>query len=227
MAQPYGEQIGKIMSYFTGMFGLPPYANLTVVETEEGAPNGYAAPGLIFLAPRGIGKQVNTKLLANQISRQWWRNWSRPPRAIICGSTNGLAAYAELLWSEHEKGPGAMESQLRDVMVEALTVDTVPMIQAARLEDYSPELWALTGSKGAAVMNMLRYVMGDEKFFKTLKAYSQQYAWKSANTDDFKKVAETASGQDLGYFFIQWIESSGARSSSWNTRFSAPPRASA
>ena len=42
-----------MMSYFTGMFGLPPYANLTVVETEAGAPNGYAAPGLIFLAPRG------------------------------------------------------------------------------------------------------------------------------------------------------------------------------
>jgi aminopeptidase N len=57
---------------------------------------------------------------------------------------------------------------------------------------------------------MLRYVIGDESFFKTLKAYTQQYAWKSANTDDFKKVAETASGQDLGYFFIQWIESSGA-----------------
>ena len=72
MAQPYGEEIGKIMSYFTGVFGLPPYANLTVVETEDGAPNGYAAPGMIFLAPRGIGKQVNSKLLANQISRQWW-----------------------------------------------------------------------------------------------------------------------------------------------------------
>jgi aminopeptidase N len=29
-------------------------------------------------------------------------------------------------------------------------------------------------------------------------------------TDDFKKAAETASAQNLGYFFIQWIESSGA-----------------
>jgi len=34
--------------------------------------------------------------------------------------------------------------------------------------------------------------------------------WKSVSTDDFKKVAETVSGQDLGYFFIQWAESSGA-----------------
>jgi hypothetical protein len=62
MAQQYGEQIGQMMSFFTGDFGLPPYANLTVVETESGAPNGYAAPGLIFLNPHAIGKQVGAKL---------------------------------------------------------------------------------------------------------------------------------------------------------------------
>jgi tetratricopeptide (TPR) repeat protein len=210
MAQAYGEQIGRVMSYFTGMFGLPPYANLTVVETDEGAPNGYAAPGLIFLAPRGIGRQPNAKLIANQVSRQWWEELVSPATRNHLWLTNGLAAYSELLWTEHSSGPGAMESQARDVMVEALTIDNVPIIQSARLEDYSPELWALTGSKGAAVLNMLRYAMGDDKFFQTLKAFAQQYAWKAVNTDDFRKVAENVSGQDLGYFFIQWIESSGA-----------------
>ncbi|MEO6865752.1 MAG: M1 family aminopeptidase, partial [Gemmatimonadaceae bacterium] len=79
-----------------------------------------------------------------------------------------------------------------------------------RLEDYSPELWALTASKGSEVLNMLRYVMGDEKFYQTLKQYAKQYAWKSATTEDFRKVAEAVAGQDLKYFFIQWIESSGA-----------------
>ena len=105
MAQAYGEQIGKTMSYFTGIFGLPPYANLTVVETEEGAPNGYAAPGMIFLAPRGIGKQANTKLLANQISRQWFEELVSPATRNHLWLTNGLAAYSELLWTEHEKVP--------------------------------------------------------------------------------------------------------------------------
>jgi hypothetical protein len=96
------------------------------------------------------------------------------------------------------------------MMVEALTVDNVPVIQSARLEDYSPELWALTGSKGAAVMNMLRYIIGDQKFYQGLKDFSQKNAWKSVTTDDFQKAMEDASGQKLGYFFIQWIESSGA-----------------
>jgi tetratricopeptide (TPR) repeat protein len=209
-APQYGEETGKIMSYFTGTFGLPPYANLTVVETEAGAPNGYAAPGLVFIAPRGIARQVSSKLLANEVSRQWWEELVSPATRNHLWLENGLASYSELLWVEHVNGPGAMETALRDVMVEALTVDNVPMIQASRLEDYSPEMWALTGSKGAAVMNMLRYVIGDDKFFQALKSYSQNNAWKSVTTDDFEKAAEDASGQKLGYFFIQWVESSSA-----------------
>jgi Tfp pilus assembly protein PilF len=210
MAQPYGDQTGKIMSYFGGLYGLPPYANLTLVETEDGAPNGYSAPGMIFLAPRAIGKQVNSKLLANQVGRQWWEELTSPTTRNHLWLENGLAAYSELLWAEHEKGPGAMEQQLRDVMVESLTIDNVPMKQSSRLEDYSPELWALTGSKGASVMNMLRFAVGDDNFFKALKAFAQEYAWKGAETEDFRKVMEKVTGQDLGYFFIQWIESSGA-----------------
>src|SRR5262249_20619103 len=46
MANPYGQEAGKIITYYTSQFGLPPYANLTLVETENGAPNGYSAPGI-------------------------------------------------------------------------------------------------------------------------------------------------------------------------------------
>ena len=210
MAQQYGETIGQIMAHFTGEFGLPPYANLTVIETENGAPNGYSAPGMIFINPRAIGTQVGAKLLANQVSRQWWEELVSPVTRNHLWLTNGLAAYSELLWAEHTAGPGAVESQFHDDTVEALTTDNVPIIQAARMEDYSPELWALTGSKGAAVLHMLRYVIGDANFMRTLKEYAARFSWKSASTDDFRKVAEEVSNQDLGYFFIQWIESSGA-----------------
>ncbi len=210
MAQPYGLQVGQMMSYFTGMFGIPPSANLTVVETEEGAPNGYSAPGLIFLSPRTIGSQPNAKVLANQISRQWWETMISPATRNHLWLTNGFATYSELLWAEHANGAGAMETQLHDVMVEALTVDNVRVIEASREEDYSPELWALTGSKGAAILSMLRFVVGDDKFFEILKEHTAQNGWKSITTDDFRKVAEKVSGQDLGYFFIEWTESSGA-----------------
>ena len=210
MAQPYGEETGRQMSYFTSLYGIPPYANLTVVETEEGAPSGYAAPGMVFLAPRSVGQKPNSRLLANQIARQWWEEMLSPTNRNHLWLENGPATYSELLWVEHSAGAGAFESALQTEMVAALTVDNVPILQSSRLEDYSPELWALTGSKGSAVLSMLRNTIGDQKFFQTMKDFTQQNVWKSVNTDDFKALVEKESGQDLGYFFIQWIESSGA-----------------
>ena len=67
---------------------------------------------MLFLAPRAIGKQVNANLLANQISRQWWEELVSPATRNHLWLSNGLAAYSELLWTEHTDGPGAMESQI-------------------------------------------------------------------------------------------------------------------
>jgi len=209
-AQQAGETAAHMMAHFTGLFGIPPYANMTVIETEAGAPKGYAAPGLIFLAPNAIAPILSVNVLANEISRQWWEELVSPTTRNHLWITNGLAAYSELLWTEHDSGPGAMNTALKGVMVDSLTVDTVPIIQSSRLEDYSPELWALTGAKGATVLSMLRNMLGDDKFFECLKTLAQDNGWKAVNTDDFQKVVETVSKKDLGYFFTEWIESSGA-----------------
>ena len=209
-AQPTGEMVGHMMAHFTGLFGIPPYANMTVIETEAGAPKGYAAPGLIFLAPNAIAPTLSVNVLANQVSRQWWEELVSPTTRNHLWITNGLAAYSELLWTEHDNGPGVMNTALKGVMVDSLTVDTVPIIQSSRLEDYSPELWALTGAKGATVLSMLRNMLGDEKFFESLKTFAQEDGWRPVNTDDFQKIVETVSKKDLGYFFTEWIESSGA-----------------
>lgn len=210
MANIYGQEMGKIMTHFTSLYGLPPYANLTVVQTESGAPNGYSAPGVLFLSPRGIGKQPNTRLLSNQIARQWWGTLVSPANRNHLWLANGLAAYSEALYIEQTNGLAAIETEMREQAVEALTVDNVPQVQAARLEDYSPELTALTGAKGATTAHMLRFVVGDKPFFQTLKDFTQQYAWKPVATDDFRNVLEKVSAQKMDYFFIQWVESSGA-----------------
>ncbi len=210
MAGPYGQEIGRIMTFLTDRYGLPPESNLTVIETSDTAPNGYAAPGLLFLSPGAIGEEVNTRLLVNQISRQWWGVLTSPATRNHLWLTNGAARYSELLWVEETEGPAAARALVHDDYVEALTVDNVPLIQAARIEDYSPEFWAATAGKGAAVLHMLRQVTGDEKFNAILKRFLEQYAWKSFYTDDFRKVAEAVSQQNLKGFFIQWIESSGA-----------------
>jgi len=210
MANAYGEQTGKIMAFLTSVYGLPPQANLTLVETEDGTPNGFSAPGIIFLSPRGIGNKVADRLLANQIARQWWETLVSPINRDHMWLENGNARYAELLWDEHDGGPARLEDDVHDTYVEALTVDNPPLIQSGRLEDYSPEYWALTAGKGAALINMLRNIIGNDNFSKLMNSFTGQFGWQSVSTADFRKLAEQISGQNLQYFFVQWVESSGA-----------------
>ncbi len=205
----YGDETGKIMSFLTSQYGLAPQANLTVVETEAGAVNGYWAPGLVFLAPSSITNPVNTRVLSDQLSRQWWGVLVSPTTRNHLWLENGPARYSELLYAGHETGTGAMEADLRNTYTEALTVKDPPVLQAERLEDYSPEYWALTAAKGAAILNMLRSIVGDDNFVKGMHAFMDKYSYQSVNSEDFRKVMEQVSGQDLRYFFLQWLESSG------------------
>lgn len=210
LAEAYGEETGKILTFFTGLFGTPPSTSLTLVETERGGPAGWSGPGIIFLSPGTIGSSVNSRGLANQIARQWWGQWLSPASRSHLWITNGMARYAELLYLEHTSGPSVFTQELRDSYVEALTINEVPLIQSGRLEDFSPEFWALTGAKGATVYHMARQVMGDEKFWQAIRQFLAENGNKSVTTEQLRQTASNVLGEDLGYFFIQWIESSGA-----------------
>ncbi|GIU74806.1 MAG: hypothetical protein KatS3mg004_1893 [Bryobacteraceae bacterium] len=209
-AQAWGEETGRVMAYLTSVFGVPPYRNLTLVETGEGAPNGYAAPGILFISTSAAGAKPNLRLLANQITRQWYGILFSPAHRNHIWITNGMARYAEILYLEHLNGAQAVEPEIRDLYVDALTVTDAPVRQAARFEDYSPEFFAITGSKGAAVYHMLRWVIGDQAFFRFLKAATDQFANRSVTTDDVRRLAESISGENLQGFFIQWLESTDA-----------------
>jgi tetratricopeptide (TPR) repeat protein len=210
LAQAYGDETGKILTYFTGMYGLAPQASLTLIETEAGSVDGYAAPGIIFLAPGTITKPLNTRVLSAQISRQWWGVLVSPVNRNHLWLENGPARYSQLLYEQHSAGQGAMDLDLKTTYIEALTIKDPPVMQASRVEDYSPEYWALTAARGAAVLNMLRNVVGDADFQKGMKLFLDKFSYKSASTEDFRKAMEQVSKQELRYFFIQWLESSGS-----------------
>ena len=84
--RPMAMRPARVMSYFTSLYGLPPSANLTMIETEAGAPTGYAAPGMIFLSPGTIGNRANSKAASPmRWAANGGKNWCRPLPAITFG----------------------------------------------------------------------------------------------------------------------------------------------
>jgi aminopeptidase N len=54
---------------------------------------------------------------------------------------------------------------------------------------------------------MLRGIVGDSNYFNVIRTYTSDpsLTYKTAVTEDFRDVAEKVYGQDLEYFFNEWI----------------------
>jgi hypothetical protein len=209
-AANYGEAAAKIMAFYSDKFGPLPNGHLDIAEIEDGTVNGYSAPGMAALASRIFSTQVNTQQLAQQIAYQWWGELVSPASRNDFFLEDGLAAYSSALYVQDAEGESAFENVMQDTEIGALTHEDVAAIgQSAQLHEYTPEYQSIVFQKGAMVFHMLRWVIGDEAFFKTLADMGKQYAGKTLSTDRFQKLAETASKQELTYFFAQWVTSTG------------------
>lgn len=61
-------------------------------------------------------------------------------------------------------------------------------------------------SKGASVLQMLRVMLGEEVFWEGIRHYTTSHQRGLVETDDLRRSMETVSGQELGWFFQQWVE---------------------
>jgi aminopeptidase N len=209
-ASSYGEAAGKILTFFSDKFGPLPDSHLAVVEIPDGTVGGYAAPGLVAIASRGFSRPVNVRLLAHEISHQWWRCLVSPASLNDALVDEGLATYSSAMVVQEMEGEAAFEETMHEIEIGALTHEEItPISQASRLHEFTPEYQSIVFQKGAMVFHMLRWVIGDDAFFKTLEAMTRRYADRPISTEEFQKLAEQAGHQELTYFFALWVNSTG------------------
>jgi aminopeptidase N len=206
----YVDTAAKEFTFFSSLWGAPLSTNLRIVELpNETLPSTWST-GVVGLSAASLTGKVNYRLLANMIAHQWWGSSVSPASKADWWLSDGLSRFSEARYVEEAAGKGAYEEVMKDMEVGALAYDTVPLSGLSRLAVFSPEFQSLSTDKGAAIMSMLRWVMGDEAFHKTMAQFAQQYAGKSASVDDFQKIAEQNYGDNLRWFFTQWIDSTGA-----------------
>ncbi len=209
-AASYGQTAARIQAFFSDKFGGLPSSHLAIVEIEDGTVGGYTAPGVVALASRGFSTAVNDRLLAHEISHQWWRCLVSPASADDALLDEGLATYSAALYLEESAGQNAFEDTMREIQIGALShEEAAPIAQASRLHEFTPEFQSIVFQKGAMVFHMLRWVLGDDAFLKTLQTLVRDDAWKSLSIDQFQNLAEKTSNQELTYFFAQWVRSTG------------------
>src|SRR5439155_335950 len=63
--------------------------------------------------------------------------------------------------------------------------------------------------KGALVLRMLLRYLGPERFWASLHTYLTRHALENATTDDLRQAVLDATGENLDWFWRQWIYDAG------------------
>jgi hypothetical protein len=208
--QTYADTATKEFQFFTLQYGLPMANVLKVVELPDDTVPSAWAPEIAALAARAVTDKVNYRLLANTIAHQWWGATVSPATKDDWWLSDGVARYSEAMYVQSIAGEAGFEEAVKDMSVGALAYDAVPLSRVDTLDTFSPEFQSMVTDKGAMVLHMLRWVMGDQAFGKTMRDLVTQYAGKSVSVDDLQKLAERDSGEKLAWFFTQWLDSTGA-----------------
>jgi tetratricopeptide (TPR) repeat protein len=210
VAPTYATTAVQEFTYFVTLFGPPQSQKLNVVELPGDSVPYAWAPEIAAIAGPSITEKVNYRLLANAIAHQWWGVLVSPASKDDWWLSDGFSRYSEAMYVENAAGAAGLEEAVKDMSVGALAYDTVPLSSVGKLDMFSTEFQSLATDKGAMILHMLRWVLGEDKFLKAMREFASQYAGKSATMDDFRTVAERNYGDQLTWFFSQWLDSTGA-----------------
>jgi aminopeptidase N len=210
MGATYAETAVKEFTYFVTLYGPLPWHTLRVVELPPDTVPSTWAPEIAAISSRAVTDKVNYRLLANTIAHQWWGVSVSPDSRDDWWLEDGFARYSEARYVEQAAGKAGLEEVVKDMSVGALAYDTVPLATVGKLDMFSPEFQSLVTDKGAMILHMLRWIEGDQKYDQVMRTYFSKYQGKTVSADDFKAVAEQYYGDQLTWFFTQWLNSTGA-----------------
>jgi hypothetical protein len=210
LAQQYGETASKEFSYFTTLYGVPMSPNIKVVQLPDDTVPSAWAPEIAAIAGRAISGKQNYRLLANTVARQWWGVDVSAATKDDFWITEGAARYTEARYIEFAAGRAGEEEAVKDMSVGALAYDSVPLSQIGTLDTFDPVFQSMTTDKGGMIFHMLRWVLGDQKYDQAMRDFLAAYAGKPAGLADFRSSVEKTSGEQLTWFFSQWLDSTGA-----------------
>lgn len=150
-------------------------------------------------------------LMAHELSHHWWGDLITCETQEDMWINEGMATFSSYMFLEWQYGKAVYLNKVKTVHDNLLHF----------LHKHEGGFRAVSGlphsltygdhvyKKGADIAHTLRGYMGDTEFFNGAKFVMQQNAFKSINSNEFKMLMQTSSGQNLNDFFSNWVMSGG------------------
>ena len=208
-----------MMKFFSERIGVrypyPKYAQSTIVDFLYGGMENISATTQTFetLHPADVENEASSQgLVAHELAHQWWgdlltcRDWSH------AWLNEGFATYFEALYNEHHKGEDEFQYEMLESARSYFKEDSekyrrpiVEPLYTDPMDVFDNHLYP----KGGWTLHMLRGMLGDDLFWKSIHRYAEQHRAGIVVTDDLRRAFEEVTGQSLVWFFEEWYDHGG------------------
>ncbi|SHN43422.1 M1 family metallopeptidase [Chitinophaga sp. CF418] len=149
----------------------------------------------------------NEAVIAHELFHHWFGDLVTAESWSNLTLNESFADYSEYLWMAYKYGKDAADDHSYKAMQSyekfAQYSGDKDLVRF-HYRDKEDMFDAISYQKGGRILNMLRNVVGDSAFFKSLNLYLKTNAFKAAEAHQLRLAFEEVSGQDLNWFFNQW-----------------------
>lgn len=188
-------------------FGQYPFEKVGYVNTPQGSMEHQTMISIAEQISRSRDTVNHTGY--HELAHQWFGDlvspidfrhaWLNESFATFCealrsedlGGYSGYLNYLSTLWTSYTRTVAPSEG--------VLPLYDFP--RASPSSNYPTTIYY----KGAVVVALLRYQMGDSKFYEAIREYLQTYRFGTAGTDSLRAILEKHYGASLQPFFDQWV----------------------
>jgi len=199
-AKSKSTDILNILSFYNTKFMTYPFASEKYGHAQFGWGGGMEHQTMSFMT------NLNFELVAHEMAHQWFGDYITLSSWHNIWLNEGFATYLTGLTYENLLN-GQYWQSWKDIQVKRITSSPDGSVYVADTTDINRIFNSrLSYSKGAYLLHMLRWEMGDSLFFKGLKNYLKdpEIAKGFASQEKFIKHMEIAADTSFTEFFKDW-----------------------
>jgi aminopeptidase N len=211
----FAEPTKQVLEFYSDRIGPFAYEKLANIQSNSVSGGMEAASAILYSEGSVVGDRNERwrNVVIHEIAHQWFGNAVTEYDWDDVWLSEGFATYFTLLFIEHQYGRDALLKSLAESKqrVDAFYAKNPGYrIIHNNLSNMDSVTSSQTYQKGSWTLHMLRGILGDELFWKGIRAYYTRYMNGNASTADFIRTMEEVSGKDLKTFFDQWLYKPGA-----------------
>ena len=209
LAEDYLTTSAAYIDRFAAAIGAYPHDDFHIVSAP--LPVGLGFPNLTYVGRRVLPLPfMRGRSLAHEILHNWWGNGVGVNHAggnWAEGLTTYMADHAVVADRGAEAAREMRLGWLRDYAALPIERDLPVTRFTAKRHDAAQ---VVGYNKAAFIFHMLRQEIGDAAFTRALKQFWRDQRFQTAGWTELRTAFEGASGEDLGWFFKQWLDRTGA-----------------